>query len=73
MAGLTTNESIGTSARINVARISSCRLGAVVPEDNLDPDLDGTYGWKRADGEPRLGRPVVNADYTGWSVVLGDD
>lgn len=70
---LTTVESIGTTARLGVARLGASRLGAIVTEENLDKDLDGTYAWKRSDGEPRLGRPVAFEDYTGWTVTMGDE
>jgi hypothetical protein len=69
---ITTVESIGTTARLGVARLGATRLGAVVTEDNLDKDLDGTYAWKRSDSK-RLGRPVDFEDYSGWSVTQGDD
>jgi hypothetical protein len=70
---LTNNESIGASARLGVMRLASSRLGAVVTTDELDKDSDGTYAWKRQDGEPRLGAPGTVALASGaWTVNRGD-
>jgi len=72
---LTTVETIGTSARLNVARLGATRLGGIITDDQLDKDLDGTYAWKRLDGvEPRLGAPADTALQSGnWTITRGND
>jgi hypothetical protein len=70
---LTTNESVGASARLNVLRLSASRLGGAVTVNNLDKDLDGTYAWKRLDGEPRLARPETYAGSGAWDKTRGDE
>ena len=70
---LSTNESIGTTARLGVMRLGASRLGAVVTVDNLDKDADGTYGWKRLDDGTRDGFPELSDPATGkWTIVRGD-
>lgn len=72
---LTTVESIGTSARLGVARLGATRLGGIITDDQLDKDLDGTYAWKRLDGvEPRLSAPASAALQSGnWTISRGND
>jgi len=70
---LSTNESIGTTARLGVARLGASRLGAVVTVNNLDKDLDGTYGWKRLDTTLRLARPETQETSAAWDKIRGDE
>ena len=70
---LSTNESVGTTARLGVRRLGASRLGAVVTVNNLDKDLDGTYGWKRKDTTLRLGRPETQSVSSGWDKQRGDE
>ena len=70
---LTTNESIGATARLGVLRLGASRLGGVVTVNNLDKDLDGTYGWKRLDTTLRLGRPETQVTSAAWDKVRGDE
>jgi hypothetical protein len=70
---LSTNESVGATARLNVLRLGASRLAGVVTVNNLDKDLDGTYGWKRLDTALRLGRPETQQDSSGWDKTRGDE
>jgi hypothetical protein len=70
---LTTNESVGASARLNVLRLGASRLSGVVTVNNLDKDLDGTYAWKRKDTTLRLGRPETQVDSSAWDKTRGDE
>ena len=48
MSALTSNEPIGTTARLGVARLGAARLGAVPRSSQLT--ATGTYAWVRSDG-----------------------
>lgn len=49
MAALTTNEPIGTTARLGVVRLGAGRLGAVCRSAQLKSGT-GIYAWTRSDG-----------------------
>ena len=69
---LTTVESIGATARLNVLRLAASRLGGHATVDALDKDLDGTYAWKRLDSGTRLGAPALSELESGFAVTRGD-
>ena len=69
---LSTNESVGATSRLSVLRLGASRLSGVVTVDNLDKDLDGTYGWKRLDDGTRDGAPELSDPAAGkWTVTRG--
>lgn len=47
---LTSNEPVGTSARLGVLRLGAGRLAAILPIPQLHAVTGGTYAWKRSDG-----------------------
>jgi hypothetical protein len=66
---LTSNEPIGTTARLGVARLGATRLGAVPRSSQLTST--GTYAWARSDGAGGLtnhGQPS-GAAQGGWTTV----
>jgi hypothetical protein len=69
MAALTSNEPIGTTARLGVARLGAARLGAVPRASQLTST--GTYAWVRSDsagGAVNDGRPP-GAATDSWTTV----
>lgn len=65
---LTSNEPIGTTARLGVLRLGAGRLGAIPRTTQLKPGT-GLYAWVRSDGAgPALndGRPP-GAQTGGWT------
>lgn len=48
MAALSSNEPIGTTARLGVARLGAARLGACPRSSQLT--TTGVYAWVRSDG-----------------------
>lgn len=70
MAALASNEPIGTSARLAVARLGAARLGAIPRSSQLKPTT-GIYAWVRSDGvggSVNDGRPP-NAQTGGWTTL----
>jgi len=68
MSGVTSNEPIGTTARLGVLRLGAGRLGAVPRASQL---TGGKYAWTRSDGAGGAvndGRPVGAAS-GGWTTV----
>jgi len=68
MAGLTSNEPIGTTARLAVLRLGGGRLCALPRSSQLKPGT-GIYAWVRSDGmggEVNDGRPP-GAATGGWT------
>lgn len=66
---LTSNEPIGTTARLGVLRLGAGRLGAIPRASNLT--ATGTYAWVRSDGsgsQVNDGRPPGAATGT-WTTV----
>lgn len=64
---LTSNEPIGTTARLGVARLGAARLGAIPRDSQLT--ATGTYAWVRSDGDGGAvndGRPPVSVT-GGWT------
>lgn len=69
MAALTSNEPIGTTARLGVLRLGAGRLGAIPRSSNLTGT--GTYAWVRSDGTGSAvndGRPP-GAETGGWTTT----
>lgn len=69
MAAIQSNEPIGTTARLGVARLGASRVGAVPRASQLG--ALGIYSWTRSDGANGLvnaGQPPVAA--TGSWVTL---
>lgn len=69
MTGLTSNEPIGTTARLHVARIGATRLGAVPRSSQLTST--GVYAWARSDGaagDTNDGQPPTAAN-GGWTTL----
>lgn len=67
--GLTSNEPIGTTARLGVLRLAAGRLGAVPRASQLTST--GAYAWVRSDGaggEVNDGRHP-DAVTGGWTTV----
>ena len=64
---LTSNEALGTAARLGVARLGATRLGALVDANNLDPSNDGTYAWKRKDAGVKHADPPTSVE-NAWTV-----
>jgi hypothetical protein len=63
---LTSNEPIGTTARLGVARLGATRLGACPDANNLR--TLGRYAWTRQDTAPRGGDPPNSEDAsTDWT------
>jgi len=62
MAALSSNETIGTTARLGVARLGATRLGAT-PRDS-QVESPGIYTWARTDTTDALreGDPPVSVD-----------
>lgn len=52
MASLSSNETIGTPARLGVARLGASRLGAAPRASQITSD--GVYAWARRDTEDDL-------------------
>jgi hypothetical protein len=70
VAGLTSNEPIGTTARLGVLRLGAGRLGAIPRASQLVPGT-GLYAWTRSDGVGGAvndGRPV-GAATGGWTTL----
>lgn len=67
MAGIQSNEPIGTPARLAVARLAAARLAGVPRTNQLL--ANGLYSWLRSDGvggQVNYGQPPVSAA-GGWS------
>lgn len=67
MAKITSNETIGTPARLGVARLGATRLGACPRASQITSD--GVYAWARRDTSDGLreGDPPVSVDDS-WTV-----
>jgi len=61
---LTSNEAIGTTARLGVARLGASRLSAIPDANNLK--AGGRYAWERVDSGVKYGDPP-NSREGGWS------
>lgn len=69
MAAISSNEPIGTTARLGVARLGATRLGATPRSSQLTST--GVYAWTRSDGavgEVNDGRHPA-AVVGGWTTV----
>lgn len=55
MAALTSNEAIGTTARLGVLRLGASRLAAIPDANNLKSG--GRYAWERVDSGTKRGDP----------------
>ena len=68
MAALSSNETIGTPARLGVLRLGAGRLGAIPRASQLDSV--GNYAWTRRDTDDgaREGEPPGSAQDS-WTVV----
>jgi hypothetical protein len=67
---LTSNEPIGTTARLGVARLGAARLGAIPRASQLT--ATGTYAWVRSDGvggDVNDGQPPIAAPASGWTTL----
>ena len=62
MAAISSNETIGTPARLGVARLGATRLGATPRASQIASD--GVYAWARLDTGDNLreGDPPVSVD-----------
>lgn len=69
MPSLTSNEPIGTTARLGVLRLGASRLCAIPRSSQLK--AAGIYSWVRSDGpsgDTNDGQPPVAAN-DGWTTV----
>jgi hypothetical protein len=62
---LTSNEAIGTPARLGVARLGATRLGACPRATQITSD--GLYAWARVDSGVKHGDPP-NSVEDSWTV-----
>lgn len=67
MAALSSNEAIGTTARLGLLRLGAGRLGAVVDGPNLKPS-SGLYAWTRVDSGVKRGDPPGSVEDS-WTTV----
>ena len=65
MMALTSNESIGTPARLGVARLGATRLGAVPRATQIVSP--GVYAWAQEDSGVRHGDPPISVEDS-WTV-----
>lgn len=63
--GLTSNEAIGTPARLGVARLGATRLGACPRITQVK--APGVYAWERADSGVKRGDPPTSVEDS-WTV-----
>lgn len=66
MASLTSNEAIGTTARLGVLRLGAGRLSAIPDANNLK--AGGRYAWERKDSGTKYGDPPGSVE-SGWSTT----
>lgn len=67
---LTSNEPVGTTARLGVLRLGAGRLSAIPRASQLKPGT-GIYAWVRSDGpggDVNDGQPPL-AEQGGWTTV----
>lgn len=62
---LTSNEPIGTPARLGVARLGATRLGAIPRASQIDDP--GVYAWARQDSGVKRGDPPTSVEDS-WTV-----
>lgn len=62
---LTSNEAIGTPARLGVARLGATRLGACPRSSQVV--APGVYAWARADSGVKHGDPPTSVENS-WTV-----
>lgn len=67
MAAISSNETIGTPARLGVARLGATRLGATPRASQITSD--GVYAWARRDTSDNLreGDPPTS-EQNSWTV-----
>lgn len=65
MAALSSNESIGTPARLGVARLGATRLGAIPRATQITST--GLYAWARTDSGVKRGDPLGSVEDS-WTV-----
>lgn len=65
MASLTSNEAIGTPARLGVARLGATRLGAIPRSTQVK--APGVYAWTREDSGTKYGDPPTSVEDS-WTV-----
>lgn len=66
MAALTSNEAIGTPARLGVARLGATRLGATPLSSQVK--APGVYSWARRDSGTKYGDPPTSVEDS-WTVL----
>jgi len=62
---LTSNEIIGTPARLGVARLGATRLGAIPRSTQVK--APGVYAWEHADSGVKHGDPLTSVEDS-WTV-----
>lgn len=61
---ITSNEVVGTTARLGVLRLGASRLAAIPDANNLK--AGGRYAWERKDSGVKRGDPPGSVE-SGWT------